>query len=62
MFGINIENIYDMNHMHDNKVNKRSECSLLHDMINTSRQTKNININYSPIINGFMNTRRQRKI
>ena len=41
--------IYDMkrpngmNCIHDNKVNKISECNLLHDIINPSKHTKNIN-------------------
>ena len=47
-----------MNHIHDNKVNKIAECNLLHDMLNPSKCTKNINIHYSPILHGCMNTRK----
>ena len=47
----------DMNHLHDNKVNNISEWNLLHDIINNSKQTKDINRHHYPIINVCMNTR-----
>ena len=46
--------------IHENKVNKISECNLLHDIINPSKCSKYINIYYSPIIDGCMNTRKSR--
>ena len=45
-----------MNRIHDNKVNNIAECNLLHDMINPSKHTKNINSHYSPILHVCMNT------
>ena len=44
-----------MNPIHDNEVNNIAEWNLLHDMINPSKRTKNINSNYSHILNGCMN-------
>ena len=51
-----LKNIYDMkilkstNRIHDNKLNKIYECNLLHDILNPSKRTKNINFHYSPIL------------
>ena len=51
-FEIELKYIYDikrlnsMNHIHDNKVNKISELNLLHDILNISKRTKNINSHY----------------
>ena len=45
----------DMNHINDNKVNDISEFDLLHGIINSSKQSKNINIRYSPILHGCIN-------
>ena len=44
--------------IHDNEVNKISECNLLHDIINYPRRAKILNIHYSPIIHVCMNTRK----
>ena len=46
--------------MHGNEVNKVSECNFLHDILNSSKSTKILNIPYSTILNGFMNTRKGR--
>ena len=47
-----------MNCIHENKVNKISEYSLLHDIINPSKRIKNINSHYSHILPGYMNTQK----
>ena len=44
-----------MNRIHKDKVNKTAECNLIHDIINTSKRTKNLDSNYSPILHGIMN-------
>ena len=46
-----------MIHIHDKEVNKIAECNLLHDIINPIKRAKNLNSNYSPIINECMNNR-----
>ena len=46
--------------MHDNGINNIAEFSLLHDIINTSKHTKNTNSHCSPILHGFINTRKSR--
>ena len=43
--------------IHDNKVNNIAECNLLHDIINPPKRAKNINIYYSTILHGCINTR-----
>ena len=45
-----------MNCIHESSVNKISEYSLLHEIINPSKQTKTIDSHYSTIIHGCMNT------
>ena len=53
-----LENIYEieiyngMTCIHRNKVNKWSECNLLHDIINPPKRIKNLNRNYYPILQG----------
>ena len=50
-----------LNYIHciyDIKVINISKLNLLHDILNPSKCTKNINIHYSPILHGCMNTRR----
>ena len=42
-------------YIHDNEVNNISEFNLLHDIINISKRTININSHYSPILHGCMN-------
>ena len=59
-----LENIFDMkslNYIHciyDIKVINISKLNLLHDILNPSKCTKNINIHYSPILHGCKNTRK----
>ena len=50
-----------MNCMHKDKVNKILEWNLLHDILKPSKNNKNINIHYSPILHGCMNTRNGRE-
>ena len=63
-FGTKPEIIYDMkilndiNHIHDNKVNSIDEFNLLHDILNPSKRTKNVNSYYYLILHGCMNTHR----
>ena len=45
-----------MSRTNNNKANNKAECNLLHDMLNPSKRTKNINSHYSVILNGCMNT------
>ena len=47
-----------MTRIHDNEVNNISECNLLHDILNPNKSNKNINIHYSPILHGCINTRK----
>ena len=47
--------------MHDKDVNKIAECNLLHDIINPPKRAKKLNSHYSPILQGFMNTRKGKK-
>ena len=62
MFESKLENVYDMksffymNSIHDKYVHNIAECNLLHDILNTYKPDKNKNINYSPILQGSMNT------
>ena len=39
------------------KVDKLSECNLLHNIINTPKHTKSLNTHSSNIIQGWMNTK-----
>ena len=45
---------------YDNEVNNIAECNLLRDIINPPKHAKNINIHYSLILYGCMNTRKIR--
>ena len=47
-----------MNNIHDNKLNNIAEFNLLYGIINPSKQNKNNNDHNSPILHGWMNTRR----
>ena len=49
-----------MTRLDNNEVKNISEFNLLHDIINPPRRAKNLNIQYSPIIHGCMNTRKGR--
>ena len=49
-----------MNNIHYKKVSEISECNLLHNIKNPYKCTKNINSHYSPILYGWMNTRKGR--
>ena len=42
-----MEILNNMNLIHDKKLKIIFECNLLHDILNTSKRTKNINIHYS---------------
>ena len=44
----------------ENEVNKISECNLLHDILNPSKRTKNLNSHYSTILHGCINTQKVR--
>ena len=55
-YDIEIQN--DMTRIHDNKVNNISEWNLLHDILNPPKPKKNLNIQYSPILHGCMNTKK----
>ena len=47
-----------MNCIHDNEVNNISEFNILHGILNPYKRTKNINIYYSTILHGCMNTKK----
>ena len=49
-----------MTRIHNNEVNNIAECNLLHDIINPPKHAKILNIHYSPILHGWMNTRKGR--
>ena len=53
-----IENRNDMTRIHNNEVKNIAEYNLLHDIINTPKRTKYLNIHYSPILHVCMNTRK----
>ena len=40
----------------------KSECNLLHDIINPPRRAKDLNNHQSPILHGCMNTRKVREM
>ena len=44
--------------IHNNGVNNIAECNLLHNTINPPKCAKILNIHYSPILPGCMNTRK----
>ena len=45
-----------MTFIHDNKANNITECNLLHDILNPPKRIENLNIHYSYILHGCMNT------
>ena len=47
-----------MTRIHNNEVNNIAERNLLHDTINPLKRAKALNIHYSPIIHGWVNTRK----
>ena len=47
--------------IHEDEVNKISECNLLHDILNPSKRTKSISSHYSPILHRCMNTKKGRE-
>ena len=49
-----------MIYIHDNEVKNIAECNLLHDITNPPKHAININSHYSPILHGFVNTRKGR--
>ena len=48
----------DINLLHNKDVNNIAKYILLHGILNSSKRTKNINSHYSPLLHGFMNTRK----
>ena len=56
-----IKNWNDMTRIHNNEVKIISKCNLLHDIINPPKLTKNLNIHYSTILHGCMNTKRVKR-
>ena len=44
--------------IHNNKINHIDEFNLLHDILNPNKLKKQLNIHYSPILHGWMNTRK----
>ena len=53
-----MKSLNNMNCIHDNEVNNIAELKLLHDILNPSKHTKNINIHESPYLHVCMNTHR----
>ena len=47
-----------MRNIHDNDVNNLNEYNLLNNILNPYKRTKNTSSRCSPILHGFMNTRR----
>ena len=45
-----------MTRIHNNEVKNIAKCNLLHDIINPPKRTKKLNIHYSPILHGCINT------
>ena len=52
-----IVKLNDMIQIHEIEVNKIPELNLLHDISDPPKRAKHLNINYSPIIHGCMNTK-----
>ena len=44
--------------IHNNEVNNIAGCNLLRDIINPPKRAKNLNIHYSTILHGCMNTKK----
>ena len=61
MFGIQLKNIYGMhniygiNSIHDNDINRIYKRNLLHDILNHSKCVKNTHYNYYLILHGCIN-------
>ena len=53
-----IENRNYMTRIHNNEDNNIAECNLLHDIINPSKRAKILNVQYSHILHGCINTRK----
>ena len=49
-----------INGINENKLNIIAGFNLLHDILNSSKHTKNINSHYPPILYGCMNTQKGR--
>ena len=56
--GYDINRPNSMNHIHDNKENIISEWNLLHDILNLSERTRNINIHCYLIPHVCLNTKK----
>ena len=46
--------------INENKVNKLAQCNLLYDILNNSKLTKSLNSHYSHILQGYMNTQKNK--
>ena len=53
-----IENRNDMTRIYNDEVDNIAEFNLLHNIINPPKRVNNLNIHYSPILHGYMNTRK----
>ena len=49
-----------MNCIHENKVNKITECNIIHDILNTYKRNNVLNSHQYPILHGCMNTQKGR--
>ena len=49
-----------MTFIREKKVNKIANYNLPHDILNSYKRTKHLNIHYSPIVHGCMYTRKGR--
>ena len=49
-----------MTSIYNNEVNNIAECNLLHVIINPPKHAKHLNSHYSPILHGYMNTRKDK--
>ena len=55
-----IENRNDMIHIHEKEVNEIAEYNLVKDIINPPKRANSVDIQYSPMLHGCMNTRHGR--
>ena len=50
-----MNSLNNINRIHNYKVSNIAECNSIHDILNPSKLTKNINIHYPPILHECMN-------
>ena len=53
-----MKRLNDMNCIHNKDINNISEFNIIHDILKSYKCTKNINIYYTPILHGCVNTLR----